>query len=586
MSEERNTCREPNRELGTKLIILRGGDKISDIKAIRLRDGQSLADEITENDFLSYEEIKEIIHNECNDDLAEGMEMLDFEMITQEMDDEMADLEVKSGYDMDDEDDDLFSDSFKEQHGMTEEEHMEMLAMRFNSSFYAPDFGHFQKDMNHKIKFKFKVKERYVKALKHIDRFVEREIGFLSKREYADVFVKSINIMTGQINLAKLRNLLFEEYDSIVFSKDKKIEKGELKKLYKKFLATTPEELLDNNEFRYTNFRVDTVVEGTMQEVLENNNGSITIDYIESMNMSDSFNEIDVRGRNAYVSFTVPYYEVLERKSKKIQKSIGGLLGTLADEDQQMNLNMQVICLLDYKDEFKLSERKQYCNVEKVTDRENWGIKITDLKDKFKDEDKDIINALAKEQVIWATDYVKTYRLEFEVSLYELHGLIYNQMKPVMDILNEQGLMLEEHEFIEKFNVLLYKSDPISRYYYDGSVFLDRTTCLCQGEQEIVLKHLTDNVGEDNKFIKCLHYYVNSDKELDETDEARAGNIINELLSGICKLNKCSLEGENTNWVFKFSAEITGIYLPIIESLKDEIEDRQHKIVKFAIEEI
>ena len=273
MSEERNTCREPNRELGTKLIILRGGDKISDIKAIRLRDGVSLADEITENNFLSYEEIKEIIQNECNDDLVEGMEDLDLQMLLQEtgITDTDEDDYDTDGYDQDEEDDDLFSESFKAQHGMTEEEHMEMLEMRFNSSFYAPSFGYLQRDMNHKIKLKFKVKERYVKAIIHINRFVERETGILYKREYADVFVKSINIITGQINLAKLRNLLFDEYDSIVFNKDKKIEKGELKKLYKKFLAITPEELLDNNDFRHSNFKEDIIVDETMQEVLEKN---------------------------------------------------------------------------------------------------------------------------------------------------------------------------------------------------------------------------------------------------------------------------------------------------------------------------
>ena len=155
-----------------------------------------------------------------------------------------------------------------------------------------------------------------------------------------------------------------------------------------------------------------------------------------------------------------------------------------------------------------------------------------------------------------------------------------------MDIVIEQGLVSEEQEFFEKLKLVLFHSNPFERYYYDSSVFLDNTVCYCQEEQEIIVKHLEEKVGKDNQFVKCLHYYVNSDREFDDTEEIRAENIINEIFYNICKINECSIKGIEKQKTFKFSAEFTGAYLPLIESLKLEMEDRQHEVGKFTIEEI
>ena len=137
--------------------------------------------------------------------------------------------------------------------------------------------------------------------------------------------------------------------------------------------------------------------------------------------------------------------ETTEHISEHLAYKLGDLIGTLADEKQEMNLNMQAILSNDINVIWK--NVNTLCTVEKLTDGDKWGIRIKDEStEKF----------LKNDIVIWANDCSESYSLDFEVILNKKHESIYKEMNPVVNVLKEQGLVTEVEDFIEKFNVLLH----------------------------------------------------------------------------------------------------------------------------------
>lgn len=554
-------------ELGTKLIILKGGDSIHDIKAVKVSEGQSISDAVITGELLSYEEIKATLQEENNTGILNDLVFMEeIEKLTEDSDGYMIDE--------DDEDDEDNEDDTS----------LIGFGTRLDSDNHIENI----------FALKFKVKEKYVNTLIAIEKFVNHE-GYLGlRKDLTTAFIKSINIKTGQINTQQLKELMFGDRIKnisgcrFVEGELAQLSEDELKHIYKKFIMTAPEEVLDKGEYKYFLYDVDFDDKSTVEDLMQNNNNAITIEYILSSSHIQT-NDIytNIRGKIVYMIFEFPSYEISKHKNRAIQMSIGGLLGTLADSEQLMNVNLQAIWEnkdLTYSKLFLLREESM-CTVEKVIDGSNWGIKIVDLNEKCNNKNINALKVVPEDLIIWATDYSKTYNLDMEVVLSDLATDIYRSCKPVMNILKEQGLLSESEELVERFKLLLFSYKPISEYYYNTAGFFNSLHCLRQAEENVITDYIVEKCGKDNEIVQCLQNYVNNNLDMDDSDEARSEQIKNSIYKNITGLKENSIDDSSKIVNFKFKGSFTGAYINLIKSLKEELEQRNHEVKVFKVTE-